>query len=248
MKIIQDLHSDFEITGPVVFCLGVFDGVHRGHQLLIQQAKQLSSPEGSLVLFSLTQAPKFSSSVQKARRICTHAHKEKLLSRFDVDVLVHVPFTEELQNLSARRFLEYLNSKMTISHYVVGDDVSFGHNRVGNLQYLSEDAKARGQKVLCCEKIKDVSSTNIRRAIQTGKIDQASFMLGRPYSIYGSFLRNQQGVLYLEDSALCLPPPGVYHALLAQDLIQASICDNQLHLPSHLMHTYTGPFEIVFST
>jgi riboflavin kinase / FMN adenylyltransferase len=254
MKIVRDLYAEFEIDGPVVFSLGVFDGIHRGHRHLIQSAQQLKG-QGRLVLLSFTHAPKFSVSDLGGKRICTLAHKERLLSELEIDLLVHIPFTEELKKLSAQKFLEHLNAKMTISHYVVCHDVSFGCNRAGNLEYLKKEALVRNQKVYCCEKIQDVSSTSVRYAIQQGAFDLVCSMLGGPYSIFGSCTRIPQGFQLLEDCALCLPPPGTYDVMVVaagtQDStyvpMQATICDNQLRLPSHLMHTHEGECEIFFS-
>jgi riboflavin kinase / FMN adenylyltransferase len=223
MKIIQDIHAPFECTGPVVFCLGVFDGVHKGHQYLISRAKRLG---GTLVLFSLKKA---------TNCICTAAHKERLLAECGVDRLIHVPFTDDIKNLSAQSFLELINDKMEIRNYVICEDLSFGLNREGNCSYLVQEADRRGQAVHCFEKVDIVSSTRIRAAIEQADFAQASWMMGRPYSIYGGW------------EGLCLPPPGVYNVMIGQVLTQVVVNDSQLHFQDHFVHTQDDDVEIYFT-
>jgi riboflavin kinase / FMN adenylyltransferase len=253
MKIVHDLQSNFVLPGPVVFCLGVFDGVHAGHQHLISQAKQLSASVSGLVLLSFKNAPKSALCGRGNYRINTLAHKELLLAALGVDILLHISFTDVIQNLSAEQFLEFLNAKVPISHYVICNDVAFGKNRTGNLAYLYQEASIRGQAVFCSEKMRGISSTDVRMAIQAGKLDEVSLMLKRPYSIYGSLLQQTSNIWSLEDTSLCLPPDGIYNATV-QSLMnmamptQVIIQDKRLHLEVPFMHTQERFLEIVFST
>ena len=143
------------------------------------------------------------------RLITTPHHKNRLLESLGVDILIDIPFTQELSQLSPEAFIALIEKTVPIARWVVGEDFRFGYQRAGTLQFLQEYATKVHQEVFVVEKIEDggdvISSTRIREMIQEGDIQKASILLGRPYSI---FTKVHGGVL--DVTGLCLPPEGIW--------------------------------------
>jgi len=204
---------------PSVFSLGFFDGVHRGHQYLLTQARDLATAEGmQLVVCTFSSSPKGFPLL-----IASKKHKALLLEQLGVDILLELPFEHAIQQLSAEAFIQNVEKMFQLQRWVVGTDVCWGADREGNRQFLEKYALRSKQQALFIKRYrldqKPISSTYVREAIQQGNLSLLQQLLGRPYTIFapsvsGQGLAKKIGYptvnLYVEN--LLLPPLGVWVA------------------------------------
>ncbi len=192
MQLVRGIHNIRAKDHGCVLTIGNFDGVHLGHQRVIQalvnKARTLNCVPAVLVfepqpqeLFSPDTAP---------ARLCRLRDKYGLLEKLGVERLICVNFTRKFANQSAEQFIEHLLvEKLGIKHLIVGDDFHFGKNRTGNFAMLSEAGKVFnfGVTDTASYKLSDcrISSTEIRKALEQDNLSEASSMLGREYSIVG---------------------------------------------------------------
>lgn len=192
MQLVRGIHNIRAKDHGCVLTIGNFDGVHLGHQRVIQalvnKARTLNCVPAVLVfepqpqeLFSPDTAP---------ARLCRLRDKYGLLEKLGVERLICVNFTRKFANQSAEQFIEHLLvEKLGIKHLIVGDDFHFGKNRTGNFAMLSEAGKVFnfGVTDTASYKLSDcrISSTEIRKALEQDNLSEATSMLGREYSIVG---------------------------------------------------------------
>ncbi len=210
------------LAGPIHLALGVFDGVHVGHQAVIGAAVQSAKKEGGRagVLTFEPHPIQFLAPERAPRRILASLHhKYELFQRFGASFVVALPFDQARAFQSAEAFVAELNSISALKHLAAGEDWQFGHERGGDMARLQE--WFTGEKVSVIPPVmrqgERVSSTRIRQAIRDGRIDRASEMLGWPYAVKGEVMRGQQlgrtigfPTANLDVDNEQLPPDGVW--------------------------------------
>ena len=179
-----------------VFALGYFDGVHRGHRLVIDAAvvaaRALKIPARVLTFephpraFFAPNLPPF--------RLAPPPAKERLLKSCGIDDVVTLNFTDEFAQLSAQDFVEQVLIKQCAAqHIVAGHDFAFGHGRAGNMQLLTKWLAPHGVAVTEIPALGDiagraVSSSAIREFLRQGELAKAIDMLGHGWSIAGTII------------------------------------------------------------
>ena len=203
--------------------LGKFDGLHLGHQLLLDQVKSYKKLGYTTIMFSFLYHPCNLLSDKEFELIYTEEEKLAKLKKYGIDVLVSYPFTEETRNMEPEDFIkEILVDKLDAKVIVVGSDFHFGHERRGDIKLLQKQEKVYGYKVIVCEKKRNVdsviSSSIIRNELKDGNLEAVNEMLGQPYSITGEVIHGRRigrtlGMpttnIYPAPGKL-LPPCGVY--------------------------------------
>jgi len=197
MQLIRGLHnipaneSSNEELGCVL-TIGNFDGVHLGHQrvieALVDKAKALNCL-AAVMVFEPQPQELFSPETAPAR-LTRLRDKYVLLAHLGVDQMICVNFNHKFANLSAQSFVEkLLVERLNVKYLIIGDDFRFGKNRQGNFDSLSQasDKFNFGLSDTESYKLSDcrISSTEIRQALQKDDLKEAESMLGRPYSIIG---------------------------------------------------------------
>ncbi len=199
MRIFKGLEGVDRIIKPVI-TIGTFDGVHLGHQKIIEnlvaKAKEVG---GESVLMTFSPHPRMvlfpdSHSLQL---IQTEGEKLKKLATTGIENCIIFPFTFEFSRLSAMEFVrDVLVNTLNIHTVIIGYDHQFGRNREGNIQYLKDISSIYDfQAVEIPAKEIDavnVSSTKIRRAILEGEIELANQYLGNPYVLSGKVIQGNQ--------------------------------------------------------
>lgn len=229
MEIIKSLGQLHKLAKPCVVALGTFDGLHLGHQSVIERAGKIAREKDELlVVFTFSNHPKLLLNPAKApAQLLEEAKKQKLLAELGLDVLVEVPFDQELLELEPAAFLERL-SALGFSCLVVGENFTYGRFGAGNAETLRASSRACGFELVICSLVElegdIVSSTRIRKLVAAGQVEQAARLLGRPYSLSGAVAHgNERGRLLgfptanleLRESRAQVPAVGVY-AVLAQ--------------------------------
>jgi riboflavin kinase / FMN adenylyltransferase len=212
------------LPGPVALAIGVFDGVHLGHQEVIRDALDFSEKHGgSAVVMTFDPHPmKVLRPEAAPRLLCSTRHKLRILEQLGVPHTLVVPFDEEMAKTSAAKFVDSLVSACRPLGYIsVGYTWAFGKGREGNIHQLMELGEANGFGVYGVPAVQVdgqvVSSTLIREAVRTGDFAQARKLLGRDYTVLGKVVKGKQlgrqlgfptANVAVENEEL--PPSGVY--------------------------------------
>lgn len=227
MKVFNSFDNLGEIKNPVL-TIGTFDGVHVGHQKIIQQINQEADKlKGESVLLTFYPHPRIVLNPKNhgLSLIQTQEEKLKKLERFGLKNVIVIPFTPEFANLSAEDFvLKYLVEKLKVKNIIIGYDHQFGKNREGGVNFLNKLSNQHKFRVteIPAQEINDVniSSTLIRKAIENGDMPSANKYLGEKFSIQGSVVKGQQlgrtigfptANIEITDTTKIIPPKGVYH-------------------------------------
>ncbi len=201
MEFIHGLFNLYRQPKECVATIGNFDGVHLGHQLVLEQLKKTAKRFNliSTVLIFEPQPMEYFNSKASPSRLTRLREKLQQFSNYNIDRVVCLKFNQELANLSAIDFVDNILLKgLSAKKIIVGDDFRFAKNREGNYQYLLEVSQEKNFEVFktdsYIEKGERVSSTLIRNALADGDINKANHYLGRPYTISGRVIHgNKRG-------------------------------------------------------
>jgi riboflavin kinase/FMN adenylyltransferase len=170
--------------------VGVFDGVHRGHQQILKRLTAGAHEHGvpAVVLtFDPHPAKFFGRSAIKL--LTLPDERMDLLDSFGVDAVVVHPFDRQVADTSAFDFMRALKTRLGVEHLVLGYDSTLGKNREGNAARLTEIGLELGYTVEVVSALSDesgvISSTEIRKLIETGNVAEAARLMGHPYSLHG---------------------------------------------------------------
>lgn len=185
-----------------IVTIGVFDGVHEGHvwliDHLIKSKKEKNSAEDfSTVVVTFDPHPKKILSGDDQDYYLTSAEEKiSLLNSLGVDHVLVVPFSKEIANYTAEKFVSLLSEHLGMKELWVGNDFALGKDRVGDIPQLSKLGEQYGFTVHSLEKASScdivISSTIIRRLLKGGDVSQANQFLNRLYSLSGTVVKGDQ--------------------------------------------------------
>ncbi len=214
-----------KIPNPVA-TLGMFDGVHLGHQKVIECVNHFAAEkQGESVVITFDRHPKSITENRPASFITSLNHRLSLLERLGVDNAVVLGFDQKLAQMAAGDFIkEIMVERLGVKCVVLGFNCRFGKNREGNSALVNTLAAQYGFEVHGCPPVaykeQVISSTAIRQAILEGDLENAAGMLGRPVSIIGTVVKKagRGRTLGYPTANLNLhhevrPPRGVYGAM-----------------------------------
>lgn len=183
--------DDISRDDTSVVTAGTFDGVHRGHQAIIDYLKRRSEQRGGTsTVMSFDPHPRAVVHDREVDLLSTVEERGDFLERYGIDRFVVVPFTKEFAHLPARRYVEeILVRRIGLSEITVGYDHAFGRNREGNVELLREMGKTHGfdVDVIPAKEVESdvVSSSRVRSLLREGDVTRAATLLGRPYELRG---------------------------------------------------------------
>jgi riboflavin kinase/FMN adenylyltransferase len=185
---------------PALVALGNFDGVHRGHQQVIQPVLTAASAVSSMgyaTVVTFRPHPQEFFAGQSRPLLTPLDEKAAYLSKIGVEQLVLLPFNQTLADLSPQQFVEtVLVEQLQARQISVGEDFCFGRKRSGTAADLQAIATQFGIHVqvvpLHTTNGERISSSAIRQALQSGDLSKANQLLGRPYSLVGQVVQGQQ--------------------------------------------------------
>ena len=198
MKIYTDL-DQFKAKRPVV-TIGTFDGVHLGHQKVIERLKRIAlQHNGETVIFTFHKHPRLVTSPNETnlRLLTTLKEKIHLFEKYGIDHVVVYTFDKAFSELSYTEFVErILVEKMKTHCLVVGYDHKFGKNREGGFDYLKKCAQKFNFEIERLDALSvnedNVSSTKIRNALESGNIKKANHFLGYEFTLHGKVVEGKQ--------------------------------------------------------
>jgi riboflavin kinase/FMN adenylyltransferase len=244
VKVFSGIDSILEIKNPVL-TIGTFDGVHIGHQKIIERLNEEAVKiDGESVLFTFYPHPRmvlFPDS-HGLKLIQTQAEKIDKLRKCGLQNVIVFPFTKEFSRLTAIEFVrDYLVNRLNVKKLVIGYDHQFGKNREGSLEFLKEIADTYDYEVIeiPAQDIDEVnvSSTKIRNALLGGDIETANNFLGENFELTGTVIKgNQIGFqmgfptanIQIDSELKLIPGNGVYAVFVR--LEDGSILNGMLNI------------------
>lgn len=223
MHIIENT-TEFQLDRPGAVAIGKFDGIHLGHQKLIQKIIEQKAKGYLATVFTFdTSAAAFFGGEEK--ELTTREEKRIVFEKMGVDVLIEFPLNRETAATEPVEFVQrYLVSQMQAAYICAGPDLSFGRRGAGNYELLQQYADSYGYQVELIDKVRmdgdEVSSTRVREAVRTGQMEAAARMLGTPYSVSGTVEHGRRlgrtigmpTANLLPEQDKLLPPNGVYYS------------------------------------
>lgn len=199
MNVFQDFHSIEKIHHPVI-TIGTFDGVHIGHQKIINQLNEEAEKiNGESVLFTFYPHPRMVLYPEShgIKLIQTQEEKMAKLEKMGLKNCIVFPFTFEFSRMTALEFVrDFLVNQLHVKKLVIGYDHQFGKNREGSLQFLKDICETYDFEVIeiPAQDIDEVnvSSTKIREAILAGNIEKANNYLGDTFELTGMVVKGNQ--------------------------------------------------------
>ncbi|RLQ21412.1 bifunctional riboflavin kinase/FAD synthetase [Seongchinamella sediminis] len=199
MELIRGLHNLRPRHRGCVATIGAFDGVHLGHQAVINHLKskadELRLPSTVIVFEPLPR--EYFAPVKAPARIMSFREKFRAMEQLGVERLLRIRFNEALQEMSARQFVEdVFVAGLGVRYVVLGDDFRFGNDRQGDIHFIQRYGEAHGYEAVPTPTEEwqgdRVSSTRIRQVLEAADFDRAERMLGRPYCISGKVIYGRQ--------------------------------------------------------
>ena len=235
MKQIHSFDELRQIKDTKVYALGTFDGIHRGHQRVIRKAvEEAASVNGVSIIITFEHHPL---TILHPERVPKRLIQEDLLNTviesLQVDYILRLPMTEALLNMCADEFLDALCKDTNVEAIVVGENFTFGAKGLGNPEYMKQVLADKAIQVLVepllpCDGLSTpISSTEIRKAIREGRLEDATHWLGRPFQFKGTVIKGDQRgrtlgfptLNLLLPNEMATPPDGVYANRVCIDVI-----------------------------
>jgi len=222
--------DDIEPDPQSVLTVGTFDGVHRGHQAIIEYLRTRSrEKEGVSTLVSFDPHPRSVVHGKDVPLLTTVRERADILEELGIDRLVVIPFSEEFAQLKPEKYVtEVLVQRIGLQEITVGYDHRFGRNRAGDVDLLRKLGPDYGFQVdvIPAQEVDHdvVSSRRIRTVLrEEGDVEKAEELLGRPYQLEGVVARGEgrgrqigypTANLALQDARKLIPKRGVYATLV----------------------------------
>lgn len=207
-----------------VAAIGFFDGIHQGHQEVIQTAVNKAKEENlksAVITFHPHPSVVLNKEVQHVQYITPLKEKEMILNKMNVDRLYIIEFNQQLAQLSPQQFIKHFIINLNIKHLVAGFDYTFGHKGKGNMENIEQFTKDFFTYTVIKKVIKDeekVSSTKIRYLLEKGRVDEVNNLLSRPFVTEGTVIEGDKRGRTIGyptanlniDEDILLPKSGVY--------------------------------------
>lgn len=231
-KIKFTLNEGFKMSDPIVACIGFFDGLHIGHQVLINKTIELAKQKqakSALITFSPDpwEIIKGGSDYQ---HLATTARREELVEMMGLDVLITLDFTKEMSKLDPMQFLKEVLMPCNLKALVCGFDFNYGAFGKGNAELLKQDAKPFFDVEIIDsvnEEDQKISTSRITTYIEQGEISHANRLLGYRYQIEGIVVHGKKKGREIGfptanlaiDPEYILPKKGIYEGWIQVDHI-----------------------------
>lgn len=224
MKLLHSFDELRDIHKKIVYALGTFDGLHRGHQRVIENAiEEAKAHDGVTVVITFDAHPMTILRPHKVpKRVLSASIMDSILTELGVDYVLRLPMTESLLAMSPQSFLARLCNDIDVVGMAVGSNFTFGAKGAGTPDMMKDELTRLGIHIMVEPLLPSpegpISSTAIRHAIEEGRMEDATQWLGRPYQFTGTVIKGDQRgrtlgfptLNLLLPNEMAIPPDGVY--------------------------------------
>lgn len=181
---------------PVVIALGYFDSVHKGHEKVIKKATDFAkSINAKPVVFTFSDNIRNLINGEDQKYVYSPSERKQVILSLGADEVCFAPAGKGFLKKGKKAFLNWLNAKYDIKAYVCGDDYKFGKFAKGDVNYLKDYAKERGQSVLTVDTYitggKKLSTTDIKKYLSNGKIEKVNSLISKGFFANGKVFRDR---------------------------------------------------------
>lgn len=211
-----DGYAHVRSRGPAVVAIGKFDGIHRGHHLLLARAREEARRRGAQAgVVTFDAHPREVLQRMRWSYLTTQDDRARLFAEAGMDFMLLLRATPELFATEAEAFLAALVGRLACRGIVVGANFRFGRGAAGDTSTLARVGAAFGLEAVVLDLLAGlgnaVSSTRIREEVEAGRVEHAANLLGRPISISGVLhVEGQRRWIVKVPPRLALPAPGAY--------------------------------------
>ena len=217
--------------GTYAATIGFFDGVHKGHQFLMERLEKEAAKRGlKSMVITFERHPREVVQGDWKPELLTELHEKlKLLKATNIDVVVVLRFNRQMAGLSAGEFMQLMHDRLGVRMLLTGYDNRFGHDRTEGFEDYQRYGQELGIEVMGGEALtvgeQNVSSSMVRRLLKAGNVEEATRCLGRPYGIGGQVVHGEQigrtigfpTANLLPDDNKLIPQDGVYAVMVDLD-------------------------------
>ena len=217
--------------GTYAATIGFFDGVHKGHQFLMERLENEAAKRGlKSMVITFERHPRQVVQGDWKPELLTELHEKlKLLKATNIDVVVVLRFNRQMAGLSAGEFMQLMHDRLGVRMLLTGYDNRFGHDRTEGFEDYQRYGQELGIEVMGGEALtvgeQNVSSSLVRRLLKAGNVEEATRCLGRPYGIGGQVVHGEQigrtigfpTANLLPDDNKLIPQDGVYAVMVDLD-------------------------------
>jgi len=192
--------TEANLDTPSVVTIGVFDGLHSGHQTLIKRLVETAKAgqRQAVVITFYPHPDKVLRDVPERYYLMTPERRADLMLKLGVDCVITHPFNDEIRQMRASDFVDQLVKHLKINELWVGKDFALGYQREGNVEFLTAQGRDKGFSVTAIELImndngnKVIRSSRIREQIEAGNMEKVSEWLGRGYVAIGEVVHGEK--------------------------------------------------------
>ena len=192
---------DAQIDKASVVTIGVFDGVHRGHQALIKQIVETAhaADQLAIVITFFPHPDVVIRNIEGRYYLTTPDYRAELLGAMGVDMVITHPFDEAIRSMRAADFVDKLVNNLHMKDLWVGQDFALGYQREGNVEFLTKMGQERGYSVSPIELVTQangndeiITSTRIRELLENGEVEKVATLLGRSFCVSGEVIEGDK--------------------------------------------------------
>ena len=186
------------LSRPSVVTVGVFDGVHRGHQHLLRRLVAHAAKTGAIpVVLTFHPLPRLIlNGYEPGQHLTLPGDRARLLGELGVELVITHPFDDTVRHIRAADFVDRLVEHLSMRALWVGEDFAMGYKREGNVAFLRDQARQKGFDLRVVDLMdagnERVSSTRVRTAVATGDVLEATRLLGRPHFVFGEVVEGEK--------------------------------------------------------
>lgn len=190
--------DDITLEEPTAIAIGVFDGVHRGHQQIVGSVVSYARENGMVpVVVTFDPHPvEIIKGPQTNFYLSSVEQKAKILQQLGVEIVITSKFDEEARQMRASKFLDMLQNNLQMRSLRVGRDFAMGYKREGNIDFLEKEAAKRNYSLFVVDDVmidgQRISSSRIRARLGDGQVEEAERLLGRPYELTGTVVTGER--------------------------------------------------------
>jgi riboflavin kinase / FMN adenylyltransferase len=241
MHVVHSLGALPASEHPAFFVVGVFDGLHRGHQYLLEHLVEAAAARDARpVVVTFDHHPDELIMGSAPPLLCDPDERFARMEGAGVETVVVVHFDQQLRETTYDAFVAQLAARGPLAGFLMTPDAAFGYQRAGTPEALAALGRSQGFEVVVVPPYelegRPVRSTEVRKAIATGDLDEAAALLGRQHTVVGVVEPDGEGSVLRFALPVALPPDGRWDAMVATgdlgEFAQVEISDGRVHVPA----------------